>query len=80
MFDIEKSHKLYPNTTLCGDDFTTKPGVNKSVKEFCDKNGLKYEVSENQWIIKKEIKNSSPKLILPKLKKVTSEEIAGVSA
>ena len=67
--DIEKAHIVFPNVTLCGDDFKTKPGVKQSIDEFCDKYNFSVESSENQWIIKKDIKKSKPKINLPKLKK-----------
>ena len=67
--DIEKAHNVFPNVTLCGDDFKTKPGVKQSIDEFCQKYNFSVESSENQWIIKKGVKKSKPKINLPKLKK-----------
>jgi predicted O-methyltransferase YrrM len=52
LYDIETSHKLWPNATIVGDDYTWA-GVKQAAHEFAEKNNIEIVVKGNCYYYKK---------------------------
>ena len=51
LHDISVSHKLWPDATIVGDDYTW-PGVRQAAHEFADENNLEIVIMGNCWYYK----------------------------
>jgi len=47
--DIELAHECFPKARLLGDDFGTKPGVTRAVKEFANRHGYRIIRDGPSW-------------------------------